>query len=256
MTATNEATNNEGRGADGGWITEAEAVRVALDGSATAKLGVAARALFELIKDTSRTEQVFLLGIVLNGPLVPRLITRIVAAPGGPELIAEGPSIDSKSVDFAALRALPSTTLGGAYVRYLDDNGLDPDLFQTPPGLPPVLRAIARRIRQTHDIWHVLTGYAPDVHGELALQGFTFAQLGMPSALVIATIGTAAKSPRSAGAVLEGYRRGIEAEFLPPVRFERMWTDALVDVRARLNVRDKSTKAGRGKLPKTFQLAA
>lgn len=244
------------QGADGGWITEAEAVKIALDGTATAKLGVAARALYELIKDTGRTEQVFLLGIVLNGPLVPRLIARIVAAPGGHELLADAPSIDSRSVDFGALRALPADTLGGAYARYLDDNGLDPDLFQTPPGLPPVLQTIARRIRQTHDIWHVLTGYQPDIHGELALQGFTFAQLGMPSALIIATVGTATKSPRSAAAVLEGYRRGVEADFLATVRFERMWTEKLDAVRARLNVRAKSTRASRGKLPKTFQLAA
>lgn len=247
---------DEGQGANGGWITEREAVRIALDGSASAKLGVAARALYELIKDTGRTEQVFLLGIVLNGPLVPRLVTRIVASPGGPELLADAPSIDSRSVDFGALRALPADTLGGAYARYLDENGLDPDLFQTPPGLPPLMQTIARRIRQTHDIWHVLTGYRPDIHGELALQGFTFAQLGMPSSLVIATIGTAARSPRSASAVLEGYRRGVEAQFLPPVRFERMWSEKLSDVRAKLNVLDRSTKAARGKLPKTYQLTA
>lgn len=251
-----QANGRGDQGADGGWITEAEAVRIALEGSPTAKLGVALRALYELIKDTGRTEQVFLLGIVLNGPLVPRLIARIAASPGGPELLAEGPTIDSRSVDFAELRALPADTLGGAYARYLDDNGLDPDLFQTPPGLPPILQTIARRIRQTHDVWHVLTGYAPDVHGELALQGFTFAQLGMPSALLIATVGTAARSPRSASAVVEGYRRGVEAEFLAPVRFERMWSEPLEAVRARLNVRPRSTKAARGKWPKTFQLAA
>ena len=46
--------------------------------------------------------------------------------------------------------------------------------------------------------------------------------------------------------MLEGYRRGIEADFLATARFERMWTDKLDDVRARLNVRAKSTKAARG----------
>ncbi|MFO0549881.1 MAG: Coq4 family protein [Polyangiaceae bacterium] len=132
--------------------------------------------------------------------------------------------------------ALPADTLGGAYVRYLDDNKLDPDLFQAPPGLPEPLGYIAQRIRQTHDVWHVLTGYRPDVSGELALQGFTYAQLGAPSALLIAALGTLTKSPRSARAVLDGYRRGKSAVFLPVVRFEKMWELPLAEVQRRLGV--------------------
>lgn len=230
------STTRAGEGADGGWITEAEAVRAALEGSAVERLGIAGRALLELLRDTGRTEQVFLLGIVLNGPFVPQLVARIAAAPGGAELLAEKPSIDSRSVDFARLRSLPPETLGGAYARYLDDNGLDPDLFQAPPGLPPAIQAIAQRVRQTHDIWHVLTGYAPDVPGELALQGFTFAQLGMPSSLLIATVGTIVKAPRAAASVLDGYRRGAAARFLPPIRFEKMWERSVDELRAELGV--------------------
>lgn len=234
------------RGADGGWMTEREAVRIALEGTARQRLAAGARALYELVRDTSRTEQVFLLGIVLNGPFFPALVERITAAPGGLDLLAEKPSIDSRSVDFDALRALPESTLGGAYVRYLDTNHLDPDLFQAPPGLPPVAQTIAQRVRQTHDIWHVLTGYHPDVPGELALQGFTFAQLRMPSALLIATIGTLAKAPGEMASVIEGYRRGLAADFLPPVRFERMWATDLETIRRELHVRPR---AQRGWLP-------
>ena len=43
--------------------------------------------------------------------------------------------------------------------------------------VPPDPRAayLAQRMRQTHDIWHVLTGYATDVAGEVQLQAFTLA---------------------------------------------------------------------------------
>jgi ubiquinone biosynthesis protein COQ4 len=225
------------KGADGGWMTEADAVRLALEGTAAEKLRAGFGALGRLLVDPDDTVQVFLMGIVLNGPYVPRLMLRIAADPEGAKLIEERPAIDSSTVDWDRLRALPKTTLGGAYVRYLDENKLDPDLFQAPPALPQPLRFIAQRIRQTHDIWHVLTGYAPDVPGELALQGFTFAQLRMPSSLLLSTLGTLFKAPTNARRVLDGYRRGRDAAFLPVVRFETMWERELDDVRRELGVR-------------------
>lgn len=228
-----DRTGTRGRGS----VTEAEAARIALSGTTRERVTVGVRALRDLLRDPDDTAQVFLLGLAVNAPFFPRLFARFASTAEGARLLAERPTIDSRSVDFARLRSLPETTLGGAYARYLGDNGLDPDLFQPPPGLPEVPRFVAQRIRQTHDIWHVLTGYAPDVPGELALQGFTFAQLHMPSSLVIAAFGTLAKAPREAARVLEGYRRGQEAAFLPVVRFEDHWDDDLDVLRARLGVR-------------------
>ena len=71
---------------------------------------------------------------------------------------------------------------------------------------------------------------------ELALQGFTFAQLRMPSSLLIATFGTALRSPKTAPHVWDGYLRGRAASFLPPVRFESMWDEKLDVVRERLAI--------------------
>ena len=235
---TSESTDRRAAtGASGGWITEAEAIRIALQGSIPARIGVGGRALFELLRDPDDTAQVFLMGIALNGPFVPRLCERIASSPQGARLLEEQPAIDSKTVDFDRLRTLDASTLGGAYARYLSDNRLDPDLFQAPPGLPAPVSFIAQRIRQTHDIWHVLTGYSPDVPGELALQGFTFAQLRMPSPFLIATLGTMAKAPREARRVFDGYRRGAAATFLPVIRFEDHWDEPLAKVRSRLSVR-------------------
>jgi ubiquinone biosynthesis protein COQ4 len=188
------------------------------------------------MKDPDDTVQVLILGLALNAPFFPRFLARVATLGGEIDLLREEPVIDSKTVDFDALRGLPATTLGGAYARYLDDNGLDPDLFQAPPGIPAIARGIARRVRQTHDIWHVLTGYAPDVPGELALQGFTFAQLEMPSSLLIATVGTLVRSPKTFPRVWDGYRRGRRAKFLPPVRFEDRWAQDLDEVRKDLDV--------------------
>jgi ubiquinone biosynthesis protein COQ4 len=224
-------------GLDAGHIRESEAARIALEGSAWEKARLAARALSRLLRDPDDTAQVLILGLALNAVRLPQLLMRLLAAEGGLRLLADAPVIDSRTVDFERLRALPADTLGGAYARYLDDNGLDPDLFQPPPGLPEVARTLATRIRQTHDVWHVLTGYAPDVPGELALQGFTFAQLRMPSSFLIATLGTAIKAPAEMRRVWDGYRRGRDAAFLPPVRFEAHWERPLDALRVELGIR-------------------
>lgn len=219
---------------------ELEAVQTALSGTPRAKIRVASNAVRALYDDPNDTKQVFLLGIILNAPHLERLLSRMARDIEGSKLLVERPAIDSKSVDFDALRALPATTLGGAYARYLDAEGLDPDLFQAPPGLPEVPAYLAQRIRQTHDLWHVLTGYKTDVAGEVALQAFTYAQLRMPSSAVLTLIGTlrlAAHAPKVIAAAWEGYRRGSESAFLPVVRFEDMWADDLDSVRHRLGVR-------------------
>lgn len=223
-------------GMSAGWMDERRAIEIAMTGSTWAKLRVAFGSLRRLLENPDDTVEVFFLGIAVNAPRLPAFLGRIAADERGLALLSERPTIDSRTVDWDKLRALPDTTLGGAYVRYLDDNGLDPDLFQPPPGLPVVPQWVAQRIRQTHDIWHVLTGYAPDVPGEIALQAFTYAQLRMPSAWLIAVFGTLLKAPRSARAVFEGFARGEKAAFLPVIRFEDMWERDLDEVRRELGI--------------------
>ncbi len=217
--------------------SEADAARAALSGTPRERARIAARALAALLRDPDDTRQVFLLGIAANGRAFPRLFARFAATDDGARLLMERPAIDGATV--ARLRGLPADTLGGAYARYLDDNGLDADLFQPPPGLPELVRYLAQRLRQTHDLWHVLTGYLPDVPGEVALQGFTYAQLGAPSAALIAALGTlrwAPSRPEVIAMTLDAYRRGKAAEFLPPVRWEERFDRPLEEARRELRI--------------------
>jgi ubiquinone biosynthesis protein COQ4 len=237
LSSTPRAEWSPELGADAGHATERDAVRLALSGTTWERAALGLRALVRLLRDPDDTVQVFMLGIAINASRFPGFLARFASSEEGVAMLSARPSIDSRTVDFARLRALPAETLGGAYARYLDDNRLDPDLFQAPPGLPPIPRFVVQRVRQTHDVWHVLTGYAPDVPGELALQGFTYGQLRMPSALLIATLGTLTRSPRSALRVLDGFRRGAAATFLPVVRFEELWDEPLDTAREKLGIR-------------------
>jgi ubiquinone biosynthesis protein COQ4 len=94
------------------------------------------------------------------------------------------------------------------------------------------------RLRQTHDLWHVLTGYTPDVHGELLLQAFTYAQTGAPSAVVLAIAGSL-RWARLAGrghwsGLREAYLRGRATKFLATFRWEEHWETPVAELRKQL----------------------
>jgi ubiquinone biosynthesis protein Coq4 len=218
---------------------EAEAVHVALTGTALERSLLALRAGFALALDTNDTQQVFYLAIALDRETLQRVAARLAADPSGRELIRTRAAIDTKHVDFAALRALPADTLGGAYARSLESHGLSPDIFQRPPGLPDDLAYVAQRVRQTHDLWHVLTGLDTDVPGEVALQAFTHEQLRQHFSKLIVRFGLlffGLRYPRMWAKVKRARRAGSEAKFLLAVRWEDWWSRSLSEVRTEFGV--------------------
>jgi ubiquinone biosynthesis protein COQ4 len=218
---------------------EREAAAIALEGGKLQRAALGLRALARLMRDPDDTHQVFLIGLLVNKESYPRFLARLTSDEEGARLLRERPAIDSAHVDFDALRALPDGTLGREYVRYLDERGLDPDLFQAPPGLPEVPGYIAQRMRQVHDVWHVLTGYDTDVPGEVALQAFTWAQTRMTSSAMIAISGAVVfwpRWPKIMSMAVRGYRRGRGARFLPPVAIESYWERPVEEVRRELSI--------------------
>lgn len=221
---------------------EVAAAKVALEGTTAQRLRVGLRALRNLMKNPEDTEQVFVLGVAVNAHRFPLMMARFAIEPGGIELLHDRPALDSHTIDFAALEKLPANTLGYAFARHMKDNQLSPDLFQAPPGLPPAAAYVAQRIRQTHDIWHVLTGYPTDVPGELALQAFYWAHLGSTSSMLISTLGTLRylgkfRKRGIVKMVRDGYRRGKHLlAYLPTVKWEELWSVPLAEVQRRFNI--------------------
>jgi ubiquinone biosynthesis protein COQ4 len=231
MTTTDTMGRTSGEAED---AVEREAGRLALEGTPLERATMAARALRALIADPDDTKQVFYLGLVLNRGSYPRFLARFTTDDEGARLLRDKPSIDSRHVDYEGLRALPDGTLGREYVRFLDERGLDPDLFQPPPGLPEVPAYIGQRMRQVHDLWHVLTGYGSDVSGEIALQAFTWAQTGAASAALVTLAASArfgVSDPKVLGLAVEGFVRGRRARFLAPLRIEDRFARPLDEVR-------------------------
>jgi len=145
--------------------------------------------------------------------------------------------------DVDELLSLSPETLGGMYARHMKSRGLRPDFFDavTPRHNLHYLRL---RMRQTHDIWHTLTGFDTNPVGEVGLQAFYFAQFtNGQSALIIA--GAILKSilrrrygelEQFVEAFCDGYRNGRRAQPLLGVKWEDLWQVPVEDLRRRYNI--------------------
>ena len=206
--------------------------------SLSTRVSTVVRSLARLARDPGRLDEVLHLAQTVNLPALARAMSRVDANEEGRALLRDQPRIDRKSIDFAALRRLPDGTLGREYARFLDDNGITPDAFETLPDVGDDRAAyVMLRMRQTHDLWHVLTGYTPDVRGEVLLQAFTYSQTHAPSALIIALFGTvrwAFQWPQQPRALREAFARGKRTGFLPTFRWEEHWATPVTELRALL----------------------
>lgn len=149
------------------------------------------------------------------------------------------------TVDLEALARLPQGTLGREFADHMKRNGLDlaaiPDLPSRDEG-----EFIFAHFYETHDIWHVVTGFATDKAGELGLQAFYLAQGGPArlSAMILSAgflellLKKGAFEDREARLfqVSRGYVMGKKAKPLFGVRWDDLWEVPLDEVRRSLGV--------------------
>src|SRR5262245_19435784 len=156
--------------------------------SAVERWRTALGALAKVLANPERTDQVLVFSLYANAGSQKMRVARFLGDPRGRQMFEERRTIDSKTIDLDALAASPIGTLGRAYADFLRSHGLTPEVFDAPPAAirDPAASYAIQRIRQTHDLWHVVTGYETDAASEVALQAFTFAQVRAPSSLILA----------------------------------------------------------------------
>ncbi len=201
-------------------------------------------ALAAVLRDPDRTDQVLVFSTYANAGSMPDRIHRFLDHPAGAKLYREHRMIDAHSIDLAALAQLPEGTLGRAYADFLNSRGLTPDIFEQPPEniTSPEMAYVIQRLRQTHDLWHVVTGYDTDPASEVALQAFTFGQLRAPSSGILAFLGTLRGSQLKRDLVvdvLRALRLGARSEKLAAFPWEDHWATPLVEVRTMLGLPTK-----------------
>jgi ubiquinone biosynthesis protein COQ4 len=205
---------------------------------------VAFRALLALAKDPDDLPTVFKVIENLPGRAPYRLIARMKASPNGARLLATRPDLAARLADRAALHALPAGTLGRAYAEFCDRAGITPQGIidasmvgmSAAPRYSEDIEFTQERMRDTHDLWHVVTGYGTDVVGELALLAFTVAQTRHPGIALICALALVYAVPGVSRVLREGYRRGARAAWFPDVAWEELLDRPLDEVRARLGI--------------------
>lgn len=206
------------------------------------KLGLSL--LRKVLNNPEDTEQVLVfLGVINSGRSTHRRVAQFFADPDGKALYAEHRAIDSRTLDLDKLAALPEGTLGHAYAKFLRSHGITPEIFDgAPPGISnPRQSYVIQRMRQTHDLWHVVTGCETDPAGEIALQAFTFSQIRTPGSAFLAVFGAlrGVRERHDVGLlrdVVTLYRTGKRAGTLPTFAWEDHWATPLAEVRAMLGL--------------------
>jgi ubiquinone biosynthesis protein COQ4 len=216
----------------------------------------ALRAFRKLVADKEDTAQVFEIMRALSGRSLARGYNHMLKTQEGGRQAYLAEELAHKLDDPVWLARFEVGTVGASYRAFREERGF------TAEGLADEARKIgpqidaqhpvvwySRRIRDVHDIWHVLTGYETDALGEACVVAFSYAQTRN---LGFAFIGWGAareiqrevKSVPARRAVWQAYRNGKAANWLPGLDYEALFAQPLEVARARLNIRPASVYHG------------
>lgn len=194
----------------------------------------AAWTYIQLVRDPNQLDKVFDL-ISSAQREHPEVLEKLGRIPAVGEFLANPWSMECPDLD--TLGRLPPGSLGRVFADHLRANDLDPAaLFRAHPD--DGMGWLNAHFEQTHDIWHVLTGFETDVPGELGLQCFYLAQIEGPPPMAILSAGllhTTIKHPDDIAVTMEavtrGWRIGRAAKPLFGVRWDQRWSKPLAAIR-------------------------
>lgn len=203
----------------------------------------AGAALAALLRNPDDLPQVFTLIESMSGTSPHRLLLKMRKSERGARVLREEPNIVPLLADREGLRKLPEGSLGRAYLAFVESEGISPEgildasVAGESEGRPEAFRFIHARMRDTHDLWHAATGYKGDVLGELSLLAFTLAQnWNSAVALIVVTGMLKWLGHGDTSLILDGFRRGRNAAWLPEQEWEKLLALPLSEVRERLKL--------------------
>lgn len=166
----------------------------------------------------------------------------------GQTLMKSEPFLPDFLDDHAPLLALPEGTVGRTYAEFMEREGLSAiGLFEESvkmgrPRYDDQLQWVIDRMRDTHDLLHILTGYGRDALGEQCVLAFTYGQQPSPGNLFIAWLGaleikrTVKPKAPVFGAVREAQRMGKAARRLIDEDIRALMVEPIEVARARLGI--------------------
>lgn len=204
----------------------------------------------ELLKDKENTEEVFYIFEALPWRDLRKSGERFLTSEKGMDVRVMEPDLPTILDDHAALRKMPEGSLAHAYCDFMEREGL------TAAGLVEEFNRFAKdkpkyndqfqwymnRMRDVHDMLHVLTGYGRDALGEACVLAFTYSQQPSPAHLFIGYMAglNIGKQVKSSAPVLRAIREAQGLGKACPRIAEQAITELLPlpldEVRRKLNI--------------------
>lgn len=204
----------------------------------------ALRAFGRLVRDKEDTRQVFEIMSALTGRSTPRGYGRLTRVAGSVAYTRD--ELARKFADPQWLAQFAPGTVGAAYREFMTRENLSVEaLRRDNAAVTPMVEAehvfawYARRMRDIHDVWHVLTGFGRDALGEACVVAFSYAQTGNKGFGFIGLMGALRLSARGypiKRAVWQAYRMGRRAAWLPAQDYAALFAVPLEEARSCLRI--------------------
>ena len=208
---------------------------------------IARSAMRELRRDPDDTTAAIRVIVALSGNSGRRHFRRFRRTARGMEILYEKGDLYALLTDRDRLKAMPPGSLGRTIIDWFDRENISTQ------GLTQASEAARgggdletdeeeqiyfSRLRNLHDVFHVLAGYDRDLRGESAVLAFTIAQNYNRGIAYLVWNALRAEGWNSPGGKLirEGYRRGRRAKQLLSQDWEQLFERPIDEVREELGV--------------------
>lgn len=204
----------------------------------------------KLVEDKEDTAQVFHIIEATKGRKSHAQARAFIRSPEGQRFIAEAVEIPAVLDDHARWADCGPETVAAHYIAFMKREGLsaaglvaESHKWAPPESLPrDQTQWYFDRLRDTHDLFHVLTGYGRDALGEASLLGFSYEQNHNFGILFIAYAAarqikkvSGTRAPLYA-AIKEGRRLGRAAAKIAHQDIATLMREDIAAARARLNI--------------------
>ena len=199
-----------------------------------------------LIKDPENTPEVFKILSSLRGKSPEKLVDRLQQSETGRRIVAgELVLLDTLSKR-ETLKSLPEGSLGRTYFDFTEQQNISAggliDAYQASGEViaDERFKRVQARLRDSHDLWHVVTSYGRDPLGEACLLAFTQAQTHNPGILFLLFM--------AYRRLAEGYGKGVfkalrsaradgkRVRWLPEMEWESVLDKPLASVRQEIGI--------------------
>ncbi|XP_030385167.1 ubiquinone biosynthesis protein COQ4 homolog, mitochondrial [Scaptodrosophila lebanonensis] len=207
------------------------------------KLLLGAGSSLAAILDPRRHDMIACLGETTGEDALWDILKTVQQSEEGQRIMAEKPRINTSTIDFKCLEALPENTFGATYAKFLKDNQVTPDSRMPVRFLDdPKLAYLMTRYRECHDLVHTVLDMPTNMLGEVAVKWVEALNTGLPMCYGGAVFGAVRLRPKQRREYIKRYLpwaidNGKRMKPLLPVYWEERWEQNVDELRSELGIK-------------------